>query len=99
MTRNTIIAVLVALLALPLPSASFATTTGQSCQGDACQDVSFIFSGGCYRITNHGSRRVWVSMGNISFGLERGEARLLTNPFAPNICLTAFRGGVSAVYP
>lgn len=81
------------------PTAEFAhaNTTGESCRGSACADVSVVFSGGCYRITNHGDRRIRVQMGAIPFGLERGQTHILTNPFGGG-CLANFAGGVSANY-
>ena len=97
--KNLILMAALALASIaPTAETANAQSTGEACRGEACDDVSFVFSGGCYRITNNGSRRVRVHMGNISFGLERGQTHTLVNPFAQNACLQAFRGSVRAIY-
>lgn len=76
--------------------ATTSSAQGESCSGDACDDVSFTSRNGCFVIANHGSDRVKVTMGNFAWRLERGEERVLTNPFPPNECLTMIIGEVKA---
>jgi hypothetical protein len=68
-----------------------------SCSGNACNDVTFEFKDGCYHITNHGTKRVKVAMGNVGFTLQRGETTTLTG-MDGKTCMQGYIGDTTANY-
>ena len=67
---------------------------GDSCKGNACNDVRFQFDG-CFNTKNLGDKRIKVKLGPWSFMLQRGETHVLK---INNQCVTSFMGGVFANY-
>lgn len=87
------------MLAQEQADTAHAGTTAQACKGNACNEVSFKFSGGCYRVTNHSNRRVDVRMGATTLRLKPGETQKLINLLDKyKRCLPAYIGKTTANY-
>lgn len=82
-----------------VPGGSDTAHAGTNCEGNACDEVSFKFSGGCYRVTNHSNRRVSVRMGATTLRLKPGETQKLINYLDKyKRCLPAYVGKTTANY-
>lgn len=66
-----------------------------ACSGNACDDIVFAFEQNCFKATNHGTRRVKVTMGPYSRIVQRGETWWLQ---INGVCPRSYVGGDKAVY-
>jgi hypothetical protein len=66
------------------------------CSGNACNDVTFEFTNGCYKIKNHSDKRVRVVMGPYSFTLQRGQTHTLVG--LDGRCTPSYGGSTTANY-
>lgn len=66
-----------------------------NCEGNACGEVQFRWTGSCYDVTNNGRSVVTIRMGNVSFDLAPGDTQ---TPGIPPYCVQSFIGSPQANY-
>jgi hypothetical protein len=84
-------------LAIGILALTIGSTVAEAfkCTGNACNDVLFSFTNGCYTAHNHGARNIHVTMGQFGFDLQPTETHTLK---IGTTCIGSYLGGETANY-